>query len=147
MSHHPDLFAGAVLEDETVQGIAEARRAREEELRREIRRRMRSERRAWLERMQAELALVYGHRVISWHPAEAYVTADDARALMRTYPHRFALPGGATTNTLGALFSGRDWEPLDVDEQGRSIAMHVSTTDGSHGNRLVRWRYVGRRAA
>lgn len=147
MSPHPDLFAGAVLEDPTVQGIAEARRDREEEFRREVHRRMRDERRAWIERMQAELALVYEHRVISWYPAEAYVTADDARSLMRAYPHRFALPAGATTNTLGALFSGRDWAPLDRDESGRSIALHVSTTEGSHGNRLIRWRYAGPRSA
>jgi hypothetical protein len=100
--------------------------------------RMARERRAWLERMRAALAGLYEHRVTTWgalrHPA--FVTADDARRLMRDMPD-LALPEGASPNTMGALFRTREWECIDRG--------HVSTTIGSHGNLLARWRYVGPR--
>jgi len=141
------LFEQAPSPDEPTTSLAEARRAREEEARQDVLQRMKEERAGWLEKMRTELAALYQLRVTEWGLKEAYVTADDARNLMRSYPQRFGLPAGASTNTLGALFLGKEWHAKDgYTTGGRAIAGHTSTTPGSRGNDLVRWEYVGERA-
>lgn len=120
------------------------RMEREREVARSILERLASERREWLERMRQALALVYLGRELERGEA-AFITADDARRLM--LDPVFSLPAGASMNTAGALFRSREWEPLDVDAQGRPLKTYPSQTEGSHGNPLVRWRFVGDRAA
>ena len=101
--------------------------------------RMADERRAWLERMRSEMAGLFLLRVEAWGNNSAFVTADDARLLMEGRPD-LALPAGASTNLVGALFKGGHWS--------RSYHRdHISNTPNSHGNDLYRWRYVGRKAA
>jgi hypothetical protein len=137
MTDQPELFAQAP--DEPTTSLEDQRIAREEQARRDVLRRMKDQRAAWLDTMRAELAKVFEYRVLAWYPDEAYVTADDARNLMRAYPERFALPAGASMNTLGALFLTKEWAPLDTTPGGRAVATHISTTPGSKGNHLVRW--------
>lgn len=88
----------------------------------------------WLGRLRAELRRLYFTRKVEW-PAtwgEAYVTADDARALMRQY-RSLRPPEGTSNNSLGALFRGKGW---------RRVGDHFSNTQGSHGNRIGRWAVV-----
>ncbi len=100
--------------------------------------RMASERREWLRKIRAALAYLYLLREAKWGVVQAaYVTADDAQRLARTRPE-LALPAGASPNLFGAVFRTRAWVLIDRD--------HVSTTNGSHANRLGRWRYVGDRS-
>jgi len=97
--------------------------------------RMAEERHAWLDRMRAALVRVYELRVAKWGVVQAaYVTADDAQRLARTRPE-LALPAGASPNLFGTVFRTREWVLIDRD--------HVSTTSGSHSNRLGRWRWRG----
>lgn len=99
---------------------------------------MAEERRAWLRYMRARLAQTYLARVTERGRDAAYVTADDARQLMDDEPTLCGLPAGASTNLLGALFRGWEWQQINRG--------HVSSTPGSHGNILARWRFVGRRS-
>lgn len=98
--------------------------------------RMAEERRDWLRYMRTRLVQVYFARVTAAGRDAAFVTADDARQLMDAEPTLCGLPAGASTNLLGALFRGWEWQAIDRE--------HVSTREGSHGNLLTRWRYVGR---
>ena len=135
MNPQPELFEAGVR-DADVRSLVEERRERELQLREEAVARMKREHRGWLDRMRAELVRVFEHRVLSWGGAEAYVTADDARALIRSYPDRFGLPAGAHMNLMGALFRARGWARSEARD-------HTSSTDGSHGNDLYRWRWEG----
>ncbi len=101
--------------------------------------RMAEERRVWLELVRSRLVALYLSRVATTGEERAHVTADDARRLMEAEPSRYALPAGASTNLLGSLFRSAEWELIDRE--------HVSSTEGSHGNILARWRWVGRRPA
>lgn len=99
--------------------------------------RMASERREWLERMRAELVRVYRNRVAFFgeHDLRACMTGDDAQHLEKTRPG-LALPAGASRNTLGVVFRAPGWVHSEHPD-------HVSTTPGSNGNLIYRWRYVG----
>lgn len=89
----------------------------------------------WIERLREAMRLLYLRRVVTEGIERAYVTADDARYAMRRHPEIYALPAGKTMNALGQLFRAQGW----VKMEGK----HVSTTPGSHGNEICRWRWVG----
>ena len=99
---------------------------------------MAERRRDWLRRMRAVLVSLYFHRVAKWgegHPI-AYVTADDAQRLAKER-RDLALPAGASPNLFGSVFRAPGWVRSAHKD-------HQSSTNGSHGNDLYRWRYVGR---
>lgn len=98
---------------------------------------MAERRRDWLRRMRNALASIYQVRVTKYGEGDprCYVTADDARRLMEQHPRVWDLPAGASPNLLGSLFRSAEWKAIDRE--------HVSSTTGSHGNILTRWRYVG----
>jgi len=99
--------------------------------------RMAAERHAWLDRIRHVLVQVYYHRVMKWgrgHP-EACVTGDDAQRLAKARPE-LALPAGASFKLFGAVFRAPGWVRSEHKD-------HVSTTPGSNGNLIYRWRYVG----
>ncbi|GMV07394.1 MAG: hypothetical protein AMXMBFR53_36690 [Gemmatimonadota bacterium] len=98
--------------------------------------RMAVERRDWLRYMRTRLVQVFLGRVRDVGRERAYVTTDDAWDLIDAEPTLCGLPAGASPNLLGALFRGWEWQAIDRE--------HVSTREGSHGNLLTRWRYVGR---
>lgn len=100
---------------------------------------MADERRAWLERMRDRLAVLCLLRVDMLGEAQACVTADDAEVLRKTQAS-LALPADCSPNIMGTVFRTRDWVRSEHPD-------HVSTTPGSNGNLIYRWRYVGRRAA
>jgi hypothetical protein len=56
----------------------------------------------------------------------AYVTADDARRWLRDHPE-YDTPN---RNWMGAIFTRKDW---------KAVGDHISTTPGSHSNRLRKW--------
>lgn len=98
---------------------------------------MAERRREWLVKIRAALVSLYRHRVATWGVLmAAYVTADDADRLSRERID-LALPAGASPNLMGAVFRTREWQALGRD--------HVSSQPGSHGNLLIRWRYIGPR--
>jgi hypothetical protein len=97
---------------------------------------MASDRRAWLDRMRGALAVLSDARVARYGETDprAYVCADDADRLAQAHAD-LALPAGASPNIMGTVFRGAEWLALD--------RTHVSSQEGSHGNLLTRWRYVG----
>lgn len=101
--------------------------------------RMADERRAWLVRIRAALALLCLKRVGKWGQDDprACVTGDDAHLLEAARPG-LALPAGASRNTLGVVFRAPGWVHSEHPD-------HVSATPGSKGNLIYRWRYVGER--
>ncbi len=88
-----------------------------------------------LNRLREALRLLYLRRVSTVGIDQAYVSADDARDIMRRYPRTYGLPAGKTMNALGQLFRAQGWERLAGEK-------HVSTTPGSHGNEICKWRWV-----
>jgi len=83
----------------------------------------------WLRR---RLVLIYRFRREVYGAENAWVTADDARAILPRCP--FERP--SCNNFLGSLFKGGNWRAVGVMD-------HRSETPGSHGNRLMRWVYTG----
>lgn len=84
---------------------------------------------AWLRR---ELKIIYRRRAADSADGSAYVTADDARALLDNDP-RVPPAEVLNRNFLGSLFKGSDeWESIGD--------FHKSRTPGSHANLLRRWR-------
>lgn len=83
---------------------------------------------AWLRR---RMVVIYRIRCEDVGQSEAFVTADDARAILDA-DRRF---NGLCRNFLGALFRGQTgWV---------ACGWHKSETPGSHANRLMRWKWVG----
>lgn len=99
--------------------------------------RMADERRAWLERMRGALVGIQSVRTLLYGEADprSWVTADDAQQLAKARGN-LALPAGASPNLFGAVFRAPGWVRSAHKD-------HQSSTDGSHGNDLYRWRYVG----
>jgi hypothetical protein len=97
---------------------------------------MAHERLEWLLRVRGALAELYETRVAMFgaYDPRAYVCADDADRLSQTR-RGLALPAGASPNVMGAVFRCAEWQAID--------RTHVSSQEGSHGNLLTRWRYVG----
>jgi hypothetical protein len=86
----------------------------------------------WLRR---ELACVYRRLAEDAREGTAFVTADDARAILDNDP---SVPGPDVLNRnfLGSLFMANGWEWTGD--------YHQSKTNGSHANRLKCWRYTGK---
>jgi len=81
----------------------------------------------YLRRIRRAMVELYEKRATRM--AVAYVTADDARRAFESWnPPE---PEKLSRNFLGAVFKTSDWEP---------IGQYHSRTEGSHANRLVRWR-------
>ena len=101
--------------------------------------RMAEKRHAWLDRMRHVLVQLCRHRVMIWGEGnpEACVTGDDAQRLEKTRPD-LALPADASRNLFGVVFRAPGWVHSEHPD-------HVSTTPGSNGNLIYRWRYVGER--
>lgn len=101
---------------------------------RTILKRAERESRRWLDSLRNAMRQLYDERVIA-QGAEAFVTADDARRLMRKRTW-LQPPAGVSMNAMGALFRAKGWTKLPGGK-------HNSRTPGSHGNDLDRWAWVG----
>lgn len=91
--------------------------------------------RVWLDPLRDHLKEIYASRVSTRGIAHAYVTADDARKLMK-WNSKLAPPPGTSMNAMGALFRTRGWRKLRTNDE------YKSTTPGSHGNRLDCWVWL-----
>jgi len=77
------------------------------------------------------LVTIYRFRAECDGSANAFVCADDARAVLDRMPGM----DGVNRNFLGQLFRAPGW---------RATGQRVkSKTEGSHGNDLMAWRYEG----
>ena len=78
-----------------------------------------------LNALRTELKVIYENRVITYGEDVAFVTADDARRILRGWEVKAG-------NWMGSLFRDGKWEFAGE--------YHLSTTPGSHGNTIKRWR-------
>ena len=87
----------------------------------------------YLDMIRAGLRIVWKHR-FDEVGHDAYVTADDARAIFEAIPN---VPGPKrlSRNFLGQVFRTDEWEWTDQYVK--------SKTPGLHGNPIKCWRYVG----
>jgi len=82
----------------------------------------------WLDEIRAEMARLYERRRTAWG-AEAFVTADDARAYFESLSP--PPPEALSRNFLGAVFKKKGW---------RAVGFSHSQTKGSHGNLIRKWQ-------
>lgn len=85
-------------------------------------------RKDYLERIRTEMVALYLKR--SEEMGDPYVTADDARKVFESWEP----PEDLSRNFLGATFKTKDWAPC---------GLYLSSTEGSHANRLLRWKLKG----
>jgi len=89
------------------------------------------QRAGYLEAIREKMRRLYQMRVDLHGEHGAWVTADDAREFLELI---LRPPPAMSRNFLGATFKEPGWEV---------VGSYHSSTRGSHGNRLLKWKWVG----
>lgn len=89
-------------------------------------------RRDYIDRIRARMRELYRDRAVIVGMEHARVTPDDARQAFEEMDP----PAGISRNFLAFVFRSPEWEV---------VGQHVSTTGGSHGNKLNAYAWRGAR--